>query len=114
MVFVANQDRNSWRWMANLSLNVGNTWRIKLKTSLPNYPTWVVTMRMDLETRHRRQYLAQAHANRRVSIFKLDILEFQCCLQPKEFTVIEKNRKFQQKKYLGRWQRWCLERQMRL
>jgi hypothetical protein len=44
-----------------------------------------------------RQHLAQAHANRRVSRFKLDTLEFQGCLQPKEIKVTEKNRKFSQK-----------------
>jgi hypothetical protein len=44
-----------------------------------------------------RQHLAQVHANRRVSRFKLDTQEFQGCLQPKELKVIEKNRKFSQK-----------------
>jgi hypothetical protein len=39
----------------------------------------------------------QAHANRRVSRFKLDTPEFQSCLQPKEFMVAEKNIKFPQK-----------------
>ena len=45
-----------------------------------------------------RQHLAQAHANWWVSRFKLDIPEFQGCLWPKEYMVIEKNRKFPQKK----------------
>jgi hypothetical protein len=45
-----------------------------------------------------RQHLAQAHANRRVSRFKLDTPEFQGCLQPKEFTVTEKLEKFVKKK----------------
>jgi hypothetical protein len=40
----------------------------------------------------------QAHANRRVSRFKLDTPEFQGCLQPKEFTVTEKLEKFVKKK----------------
>jgi hypothetical protein len=44
------------------------------------------------------QHLAQAHANRRVSRFKLDTPEFQGCLQPKEFIVIEKLEKFDKKK----------------
>jgi hypothetical protein len=39
----------------------------------------------------------QAHAIRWVSRFKLDIPEFQSCLQPKEFMVAEKNIKFPQK-----------------
>jgi hypothetical protein len=45
-----------------------------------------------------RQHLAQAHANRRVSRFKLDTPEFQGCLQPKEFIVTEKLEKFDKKK----------------
>jgi hypothetical protein len=45
-----------------------------------------------------RQHLAQAHANRRVRRFKLDTLEFQGCLQPKEFIVTEKLEKFNKKK----------------
>jgi hypothetical protein len=32
-----------------------------------------------------------------VSRFKLDTPEFQGCMQPKEFKIIEKNRKFSQK-----------------
>ena len=43
------------------------------------------------------QHLAQAHANRRVSRFKVDTPKFQGCLQPKEFMVTKKNRKFSQK-----------------
>jgi hypothetical protein len=43
------------------------------------------------------QHLAQAHANRQVSRFKLDTPEFQGCLQPKKFMVTGKNRKFSQK-----------------
>jgi hypothetical protein len=46
---------------------------------------------------HRRQHHAQAHAHRWVSRFKLDILEFQGCFQPKEFLVTEKIEKNQQK-----------------
>jgi hypothetical protein len=44
-------------WKTNLSLNIDDTWRsnsqflgIKSKPSLPNYPTWVVTMGMDPKT----------------------------------------------------------------
>jgi hypothetical protein len=37
-----------------------------------------------------RQYLAQAPTNQRVSRFRLDTPEFQNCLQPKEFMVVEK------------------------
>jgi hypothetical protein len=40
-----------------------------------------------------RQHLAQAHANRWVSRFKLDIQEFQGWLQPKEFLVTKKKKK---------------------
>jgi hypothetical protein len=39
---------------------------------------------------HGRQHYAQAHTHRRVSRFKLDIPEFQSCLQPKEFPVTKK------------------------
>jgi hypothetical protein len=57
------------------------------------------------------QHLAQTHANQRVSRFKFDTPEFQIFLQPKEFMVAEKNRKFSQKKYQGIWRRWCLWRE---
>jgi hypothetical protein len=46
----------------------------------------------------RHQHLAQAHANQQVNRFKLDTPEFQSCLQPKEFMVVGKNRKFPHKK----------------
>jgi hypothetical protein len=56
-VVFANQDRDSRRQKANLTLNRGNTrrinlghWRINLKPRLPEYPTHVVIMRMDPET----------------------------------------------------------------
>jgi hypothetical protein len=54
----------------------------------------------NLFTEHRtqgRQHFALAHTNQRVSRFKLDTPKFQSCLQPKEFMVAEKNRKFPQK-----------------
>jgi hypothetical protein len=44
------------------------------------------------------QHLMQAHANRRVSRFKLNTLEFQGCLQFKEFIETEKLEKFNKKK----------------
>jgi hypothetical protein len=55
-IVVANQDCDSQRRKANLSLKLDNTWRsnlrlwkINLKPSLPKYPTCVVTMGLDLE-----------------------------------------------------------------
>jgi hypothetical protein len=47
---------------------------------------------------HGHQHLVQAYANRWVSRFKLDTLEFQGCLQPKGFIVTEKLEKFDKKK----------------
>jgi hypothetical protein len=41
---------------------------------------------------HRHQPLVQAQANRWESGFKLDTPEFQSCMQPKEFMVVEKNK----------------------
>jgi hypothetical protein len=52
-------------------------------------------------TEHRTQghhHLAQAHANQYVSRFKLNIPKFQGDPQPEEFVVIEKIKKFPQKK----------------
>jgi hypothetical protein len=56
-VVVTNQDCDLRRRKANPMLNGGNTrrinsrlWGIKSKTSLPKYPTCVVTIGMDLET----------------------------------------------------------------
>jgi hypothetical protein len=46
---------------------------------------------------HGRQHHAQAHAHRRVSRFKLDILEFQGCFQTQRVPCDRKNRKNQQK-----------------
>jgi hypothetical protein len=51
---------------------------------------------------HERQHHAQAHAHRRVIRFKLDILEFQGCFQSKEFIVIEKIKKKNNKKKVPR------------
>jgi hypothetical protein len=48
-------------------------------------------------TIHRCQHYVQAHTNRWVNGFKLDILKFQGYLLPKEFLLKEKNRKFPQK-----------------
>jgi hypothetical protein len=45
-----------------------------------------------------RQPLAQAHATRWENGFKLDIPEFQGCLQPEEFLVTEKKKKKKKKK----------------
>jgi hypothetical protein len=57
MVVIANQDCDSRRQKTNITLNGGNKrrinsglGRIKSKTSLPKYPTCVVTMGMNLET----------------------------------------------------------------
>jgi hypothetical protein len=41
---------------------------------------------------HRHQPFVQAQANRWESGFKLDTPEFQSCVQPKEFMVVEKNK----------------------
>jgi hypothetical protein len=46
---------------------------------------------------HRHQPLVQAQANRWESGFKLDTPEFQSCVQPKEFMVVEKNKNIPQK-----------------
>jgi hypothetical protein len=51
---------------------------------------------------HRHQPLVQAQANRWEFGFKLDTPEFQSCMQPKEFMVVEKKKKIHQKKYQGR------------
>jgi hypothetical protein len=47
---------------------------------------------------HGRQHHAQAHAHQQVNRFKLDKSEFQGCLQPEEFLVIEKLEKIDKKK----------------
>jgi hypothetical protein len=59
---------------------------------------------------HRHQPLVQAQANQWESGFKLNTPEFQSCVQPKEFMVAEKNKKFHKNKYQARWRRWCLRR----
>jgi hypothetical protein len=46
---------------------------------------------------HRHQPLVQAQANWWESDFKLDTPEFQSCVQPKEFMVVEKNKNIPQK-----------------
>jgi hypothetical protein len=54
---------------------------------------------------HERQHHVQVHANRWVNRVKLDIPEFQVCLQTKEFLVTEKI-KNNKKRFLER--RWRL------
>jgi hypothetical protein len=109
-IVVANQDRDSWWRKANLTLNYGNTRRIDfraLEDQIETSPTQISNLchqngngsrNPSAERRtHEHQHHAQAHATRWVDGFKLDTLEFHSCLQPKEFMVVGKNRKFSQK-----------------
>jgi hypothetical protein len=98
------QPRPWYTGAEDLLLNIDNTWR-------SNSWFWGIKSKCghneigsrNLFTERRmqgRQHLAQAHANRRVSSFKLNTLEFQGCLQPKDFIVTEKLEKFDKKKVL--------------